>query len=90
MYAANGKEAVDVCKEKEFDLIFMDIKMPIMNGLQATEQIKKIKLQIPIVIQSANLDKTNTENALAIGCADFPEKPKRIPEPEKIIKKIRS
>lgn len=41
--AENGKEAVDLCQDNDFDAIFMDIRMPVMNGVEATREIKKIK-----------------------------------------------
>lgn len=41
--AENGREAVDLCKNQDFDIIFMDIRMPVMNGFEATKEIKKTK-----------------------------------------------
>ena len=41
--ACDGKEALQLCKENDFDLVFMDIEMPIMNGYESTKAIKKIK-----------------------------------------------
>ena len=52
--AKNGKEAVQSCTEnKEIDLVFMDIKMPLMNGYDATRKIKKIRPELPIIAQTA-------------------------------------
>ena len=74
--AINGKEAVDYVKKHKFvDIILMDIKMPIMNGIEATIKIKKINKNIKIIVQSAyafNEDKTKCFNA---GCDDFIVKP---------------
>ncbi|MEE4199011.1 MAG: response regulator [Bacteroidales bacterium] len=54
LYARNGVEAVEFCKkEEEINMILMDIKMPEMNGYEATMQIKKIKPNLPIIAQSA-------------------------------------
>ncbi|MBI5539755.1 MAG: response regulator [Bacteroidia bacterium] len=54
LYAKDGKEAVDICKKNhEINLVLMDIKMPVMNGLEATKQIKEIFPNLPIIAQSA-------------------------------------
>ncbi|PWD99893.1 hybrid sensor histidine kinase/response regulator [Marinilabilia rubra] len=53
-FAKNGKQAVVKCaKPESFDLILMDIRMPEMNGLEATDQIKKIKPNVPVIAQTA-------------------------------------
>jgi len=45
----NGKDAIDICKDHYFNVILMDIRMPIMDGYEATKTIKKIRKNIPIV-----------------------------------------
>jgi len=47
--AENGKEAVDISLKEDIDLIFMDISMPVMNGIDATIEIKKNKPDLPII-----------------------------------------
>ncbi len=52
--AVNGKEAVKVCLENNnIDVVLMDIKMPVMNGFEALEEIRKIKPQLPVIAQTA-------------------------------------
>jgi len=85
--AENGEQAVEICKMHEIDLVFMDIKMPVMDGLEATEQIKKIKPDLPVTIQSANLEKKNIEKARDLGCKFFLEKPVDNLKLKKILKK---
>ncbi len=46
--------AVDIVKEKEFDLIFMDIMMPVLNGLEATKIIREFNQEIPIFSMTSN------------------------------------
>jgi CheY-like chemotaxis protein len=51
--AENGSIAVDMCKQKQYDIILMDIYMPIMDGLEASKQIKNIYKTIPIIAVTA-------------------------------------
>lgn len=75
-HARNGKEAVDFCKQnKDIDLILMDIKMPVMDGYDATRRIKKIAPHIPIIAQTAYSTEEDIEKAMAAGCDDFISKP---------------
>ncbi len=73
--AVNGIEAVEISKSNPVDLILMDIKMPEMDGLEATKQIKKILPDIPIIAQTAYYSAIDKKNALACGCSDFISKP---------------
>ncbi len=75
--AVNGMEAVNVVKNGNTDLILMDIRMPIMDGLEATMEIRKINPDIPIVALTANAFDSDRERALAAGCNDFIAKPIR-------------
>ena len=54
--AQNGQIAIDKCKEEEFDIILMDINMPILNGIEATYILKnEYKLKTPIIALTANI-----------------------------------
>lgn len=73
--AVNGKEAVEKFKEtKEIDLILMDIKMPVMNGYEATNEIRKVS-DVPVLALSAYTSIEDKEKAINSGCNDFIEKP---------------
>lgn len=75
-HAKNGKEAVDICLEnKNIDIVLMDIKMPLMNGYEATEKIKSGNPDIPIIAQTAYSTKFEKRLALKHGCNDFISKP---------------
>lgn len=74
--AINGIEAVNTCKlNNHIDIILMDIKMPIMDGYEATKQIKKFKPNLPIIAQTAYSTEVDRNKALASGCTDFVGKP---------------
>ena len=79
--AADGREAVEICRRNHnIDLILMDIQMPEMNGLTATEEIKKFNSEIPIIAQTANAINEEKVRCLEAGCDDFITKPVNISE----------
>jgi two-component system, sensor histidine kinase and response regulator len=80
--ANNGKEAVEWFLTKSFDLILMDIQMPVMNGMEATAEIRKLESQgdrtgscIPIIALTANAMKEDKNRFLAAGMNDYISKP---------------
>ncbi len=73
--ASNGVEAVSLFNELQPDLILMDIKMPEMNGLEATQIIRKNDPEIPIIVQSAYAFEDDRKKAIESGCTDFIAKP---------------
>lgn len=73
--AKNGQEAVDMVKNGGFDLVLMDIKMPILDGIEATTEIRKFNPDIPIVALTANAFDSDRQTAFEVGCNDFLSKP---------------
>ncbi|MGL5681983.1 MAG: response regulator [Marinifilaceae bacterium] len=73
--AKNGLEAVEKFKQHPFDIILMDIKMPIMDGLEATQIIRMANSKIPIIAVTANAFDVDKTNAINAGCNDFITKP---------------
>ena len=74
--AKNGQEALNILKEHpDIDLILMDIKMPVMNGLEATKAIKKLFPDIPVIAQTAYATPEDKKNAKMAGCDDYLVKP---------------
>jgi signal transduction histidine kinase len=76
--ASNGQDAVEKFKRARFDLVFMDIEMPVMNGLDATVEIRKVELtqgliETPVIGLSGYVDRK--EAALAAGMNEFLSKP---------------
>ncbi len=77
-WCKNGKQAVDKIANGElFDIILMDIRMPIMDGIEATSRIKKLAPKIPIIIQSAYAMDNDKNKAKEVGCDGYAEKPIR-------------
>ncbi len=73
--AKNGKEAVEKALSEQPDLVLMDIKMPLMDGLEATRQIKAQKPELPIIALTANAFDSDRQMAMQAGCNDFLSKP---------------
>ena len=73
--AKDGQEAVDMAKQGDIDLILMDIKMPVMDGMEATKAIKEFNPDLPIIALTANAFDSDRELALEAGCDDFLAKP---------------
>jgi CheY-like chemotaxis protein len=73
--AINGQEAVDKATTEHPDLILMDLKMPKMDGLAATKQIKSMLPHMPIVALTANAFDSDRQQAIDAGCDAFLSKP---------------
>jgi len=88
IWAKNGQEAVDECKNNAVDLVLMDIRMPIMNGLEATRQIKQLFPDLPIIAQTAYAMDGDRERSLQAGCDDYIAKPINLKEFIELIAKF--
>jgi len=91
--ANNGKEAVEALKKEPFDLVLMDIQMPVMDGLEATEIIRNSHLldsQIPIIAMTAHVMKGDRERFLEAGMNDYISKPLKVKEVFKVIEQFAS
>ncbi|MBN2663480.1 MAG: PAS domain S-box protein [Bacteroidales bacterium] len=85
----NGIETVDVClKESNIDLILMDLKMPDLDGFEATRKIKKLRPQIPIIAQTAFASYDEKQKAFLAGCDDFITKPIKKEALKSMLKKF--
>ena len=73
--AKNGQEAVDLVESGAYDLVLMDIKMPVMDGLEATKTIREKHPDLPIVALTANAFDSDRQLAMLAGCNDFLSKP---------------
>ncbi len=86
--ASNGQEALVVVQTEPPDLIFMDLKMPVMDGWEATRRIRNLEAgrQIPIIALTAQAMAGDELKALAAGCDDYLPKP--IVDPEAVRQKL--
>lgn len=76
LYASDGEQAVNICENNEqVDLVLMDIQLPILDGLEATNQIKKCNPGLPIIAQTANAMDDDKPKIIAAGCDDYVSKP---------------
>jgi CheY-like chemotaxis protein len=79
--ASNGQEALDMYRKKCYDLILMDMQMPVMDGLEATRQIRTFEKEsgsvhgVYIVALTANIISDKKEECIQAGMDDFIEKP---------------
>ena len=92
-FASNGKEAVDLRKENNYDMIFMDIQMPVMNGTDASEAIRAYEkevntVEVPIVALTANTGKSHREKYLNAGMNDYMVKPISIEDVKRRVEQL--
>jgi PAS domain S-box-containing protein len=100
--AENGQQAIDILKTTTFDVILMDIQMPIMDGIEATSIIRnELKINTPIIALTANAFKTEIEKCKQVGMNDHVIKPfddislletisKYVNQPEAAIQEIQT
>jgi PAS domain S-box-containing protein len=89
IHAPNGYEAVQLCKQNtDFDLVLMDIKMPVMDGLAAFREIKLIQPKLPIIAQTAYALEQEKQQFLEKGFDDYIAKPIRKDELLEKINKV--
>ncbi len=86
--ACDGLEAVAKARNEQYDLILMDIRMPNMNGIEATRSIRTFLPHIPVIAQTANAFDTDRDAALAAGCNEFITKPIGFEALNALIKKF--
>ncbi len=76
--AKDGASAVEICKNQKVDIVLMDIQMPIMDGYEATQEIKRMNIRTPVIAQTSFAMVGEKERCLQAGCDDFITKPLNI------------
>ncbi|KAE8673100.1 putative Response regulator 24 [Hibiscus syriacus] len=85
----NGKEAIDIhCSGKTFDLILMDMDMPVMNGIEATRKLREMGIRSTIAGVSTRSMEREVEEFMEAGLDNYQEKPLTMPKLISIIQKI--
>ncbi|HEY9169420.1 MAG TPA: response regulator [Lutibacter sp.] len=88
LIATNGMDAVRLCKENpDIDIVLMDIKMPELNGYEATKKIREFNKDIIIIAQTSSTLLGDKEKAITAGCNDYISKPYSQSELKELIKK---
>lgn len=73
--AENGYVALEMIKSSPYDLVLMDLQMPVMNGFQAIAEIKKLNIGVPIIALSGNANEAEKFKSMALGCDAYITKP---------------
>ena len=74
--AVNGKQTIEMYKDNPgISLILMDLKMPVMDGYEATREIRKINSEVPIIAQTAYALSGDSKKAMDAGCNEYVIKP---------------
>lgn len=71
----DGKKAIKRCEDEEFDIVLMDIKMPLLDGIEATKKIRTFKPNLPIIAQTAFVHKNERDLCIDAGCNEYFPKP---------------
>lgn len=85
--AEDGLQGIERIKDEDFDLVFCDIKMPKMDGIEVLEAVKKIKPEVPIVMISGHGDLETAVNTMRMGAFDYISKP---PDLNRLLNTVRN
>lgn len=75
LHALNGQEAIDIIRKQPVDLVLMDMKMPILGGIETTVKIREFDTKLPILALTAHAFESDRLAALEAGCNDYLVKP---------------
>jgi two-component system response regulator (stage 0 sporulation protein F) len=86
--ASGGEEALAQFKSNPFNLVITDIKMPVMDGLQLLQEIRKIGSKTDVIMVTAYGEVESYLKAMSLGAAEYINKPIRIKELNRIVHKV--
>lgn len=75
LHAENGQKAVEIARSQHVDLLLMDMKMPVLDGLKVTAEIRKFNASLPIVALTAHAFDSDRIAAIKVGCNEYLVKP---------------
>ena len=75
LHAENGQKAVEIARSQHVDLLLMDMKMPVLDGLKVTAEIRKFNVSLPIVALTAHAFDSDRIAAIKVGCNEYLVKP---------------
>jgi len=74
-FAANGQEAIEIIRQGQMELMFLDLTMPVMDGYQTLEVIRKEDLPIMVIVVSGDIQPEARDRVKKLGAIDFVKKP---------------
>lgn len=86
--ATNGQEALDMYKEINPSILFLDLTMPVMDGFEALEKIKEFDKDAKVVVVSADIQKSSMDKVRKLGAIDFIKKPINSDKVKLLLNKI--
>lgn len=91
-FVVNGREVIARAREERYDVIIMDVRMPVMDGLEATRRLRQDRAtaDVPIIAVTAQAMAGDREKALEAGCTDYIAKPYRLMEMVTLLRRYLS
>jgi len=76
LWAKDGREVIDICRDNDdIDIVLMDIRMPFIDGYEATRKIKKFRPDLPVIAQTAYALNSDYQKVFDSGCDEYITKP---------------
>lgn len=89
-FAENGKVAVEMLQAEQFDVMFLDLTMPVMDGYETLEALKKSRINVPVYVVSGDIQPKAQERVLRLGAKAFVKKPVSVEKLEEILEPYKS